>query len=74
MPTNIVEGFKRRTTKEYMHFVNIADASLEETRYLLLLARDLGYFKEDEYAKVIADYEDVGKMIGGLGKSLSGKL
>ncbi len=36
--TNIVEGFKRRSTKEHSHFLNIADSSLEETKYHLILS------------------------------------
>ncbi len=27
IPTNIVEGFKRKSKKDYAHFINIADAS-----------------------------------------------
>ena len=41
--TNIVEGFKRRTNRDYAHFINIADTSLEETKYQIILAGDLGY-------------------------------
>ena len=35
IPTNIVEGYKRKTTKDYLHFLNISETSLEETKYLL---------------------------------------
>jgi len=74
VPTNIVEGFKRRTTRDYMHFINIADASLEETKYLLLLSKDLKYLKDSEYAGLNSNCEEVGRMIGGLEKSLSSRL
>lgn len=43
IPTNIVEGHKRKSLKEYLHFLNISEASLEETKYHLLLSNDLGY-------------------------------
>ena len=41
VPTNIVEGSKRAAPKEYAHFLNIAEGSLSETEYLVLVSRDL---------------------------------
>jgi four helix bundle protein len=43
VPTNIAEGSKRLTSHEYARFLNIAEASLAETEYLLMVSRDLGY-------------------------------
>jgi four helix bundle protein len=40
---NIAEGFKRRGRADKARFFNIAQASLEECRYFLILAQDLGY-------------------------------
>ncbi len=40
---NVAEGFKRRGPADKRRFINTAQASLEECRYYLLLARDLGY-------------------------------
>jgi four helix bundle protein len=40
---NIAEGFKKRGPKDKLRFLNIAQGSLEETRYYLILAEDLGY-------------------------------
>ena len=40
---NIAEGFKRHTKTEKLRFLNISQASLEETRYYLILSQDLGY-------------------------------
>jgi four helix bundle protein len=42
-PSNIVEGFSRWSNADKARHYNIAEASLEESRYQLLLAHDLGY-------------------------------
>jgi len=43
VPANIAEGFRRRGKPEKARFMNIAEGSLEESRYYLILAQDLGY-------------------------------
>jgi four helix bundle protein len=43
IPANIAEGFKKRGKPDKVRFLNIAQGSLEECRYYLILARDLGY-------------------------------
>jgi four helix bundle protein len=40
---NIAEGFKKRGWNDKTRFFNIAQGSLEECRYYLILAQDLGY-------------------------------
>ena len=46
VPANIVEGFKRMSYAEKSRFYNIAEASLEELKYYLILSSDLGYCAE----------------------------
>ncbi len=43
IPSNIVEGNARRTTKEYVHFLNVSRASAAELAYLVDLASELSY-------------------------------
>ena len=43
VPANIAEGFKKKGQKDKARFYNISQGSLEETRYYLILAEDLGY-------------------------------
>jgi four helix bundle protein len=43
VPANIAEGFRRRGKPEKVRFLNIAQGSLEECRYCLILAQDLEY-------------------------------
>ena len=43
IPANTAEGFAKRSQAEKARFLNIAEGSLEECRYYLILAEDLGY-------------------------------
>jgi four helix bundle protein len=70
IPTNIVEGYKRKSDKDFAHFLNIADTSLEETKYHLLLSYDLGYLKDNEYENLSKLTEEVGKMLYGFQQKL----
>ncbi|HYE20782.1 MAG TPA: four helix bundle protein [Tepidisphaeraceae bacterium] len=47
-PANIAEGFRRSTKPDKARFYNIALCSMDETRYHLLLAHDLGYANTEE--------------------------
>lgn len=69
IPTNIVEGNKRRSRKEYLYFLNLAHASLEETKYHILLSRDLDLL-EEEFVELNQLCDEVGRMINGLQRSL----
>lgn len=42
IPANIAEGFGKRSHAEKARFLNIAEGSVEECRYYLILAHDLG--------------------------------
>lgn len=63
---NLVEGNARLSKKEHLQFVNLAKGSLEETKYHLLLAKDLGYLQEKIYNTLIVQAQTVGKLITGL--------
>jgi len=49
---NIVEGKSKKSDKEFIAFLYNSRGSLEETRYHLLLSRDLGFISEDEYESI----------------------
>ncbi|MCD6422533.1 MAG: four helix bundle protein [Elusimicrobia bacterium] len=70
IPTNIVEGFKRKSKKDFAYFLNIAESSLEETKYHLLLAHDLKYISNTVYNKLLELCDEIGKMLNGLQSSL----
>jgi four helix bundle protein len=43
IPANIAEGFKKRGRADKARFLNIAQGSIEECRYYLILSMDLQY-------------------------------
>jgi four helix bundle protein len=47
VPTNVVEGCTRRSTRDYVHFLTMSLGSASEVRYLLGLARRLEYLPSE---------------------------
>lgn len=71
---NIAEGFGRRTTKELLRCLQISRGELEETRYFLILSRDLGYIPADVFESMNGRCDSVGQLINALGRSLKERL
>ncbi|NNM84943.1 MAG: four helix bundle protein [Phycisphaerales bacterium] len=64
IPANVAEGFRRKGLPDKARFLNIAQASLEECRYYLILSHDLEYHKGNtladlatEVSKLLTAYE-----------------
>jgi four helix bundle protein len=70
VPTNIAEGSKRITGTEYARFLNIAEASLAETEYLLMVSRDLGYITPMMATKSFSEISELSRMLHGLRKKV----
>lgn len=66
-PANIAEGFVKRSIKDKGNFYNIAQGSLEELKYYLILAEDLGYAERE---KLSQKADEVGRLPNGLASSL----
>ena len=61
VPANIAEGFRRRGTADKARFLNIAEGSIEECRYFLILVKDLGY---GDTLATSAALEEVSRLLG----------
>ena len=59
IPANIAEGFRPRGKADKARFMNIAEGSLEECRYYLILAQDLSY---GDTAKLHSVLEEVSRL------------
>lgn len=66
VPTNIAEGVKRRGKQDYARFLNIAEGSLVETEYLILLSRDLGYLPSEDSMMPLAEAAEIARMLSAL--------
>jgi len=66
VPTNIAEGSKRLAPKEYSRFINIAEASLAETEYLIMVGRDLGYVTPIVATKSFSEISELSRMLHAL--------
>ena len=74
VPANIAEGKGRNSLKEYLQFLSIGRGSVEEVKYFLLLARDLKYLNDQDYTDLSDKYDQIGKMLNGLMRSLRSNL
>jgi four helix bundle protein len=73
IPSNIAEGWSKKSTKDYIRFLNISLGSIAELDTQVVLAFDLRYIDEKSFNKFSNELEELGKMINGLIKSLLNK-
>ena len=66
---NIAEG-QTKSRKDFLRFLDIARGSLEETKYHLILSRDLKYCTDEQFKMLYALSDEIGKMIYGLSQQL----
>ncbi|HKZ80493.1 MAG TPA: four helix bundle protein [Pyrinomonadaceae bacterium] len=52
---NIAEGFKKRSRTDKARFMNIAQGSVEECRYYLILSNDLDYGENQELMSLLVE-------------------
>jgi four helix bundle protein len=67
---NLAEGCGRRSDGEMARFVQIAMGSGAELSYHLLLARDLGFMKAEDYESLEHGLSEIMRMLSALSRSL----
>lgn len=63
VPTNIVEGYARKSESELAHFLNISYGSLAEVEYLLSFSADMNFLSRDEYRVLEMLRKEVGALL-----------
>ncbi len=66
VPTNIVEGCGRLSTRDYRKFLGIAFASLREVGYLLSLAQRLGIATGERARPVLDLHAEASRVLAAL--------
>jgi four helix bundle protein len=74
VPANIAEGHGRGTRRDYSHFISIAKGSLAELETFLLLADDLGLAPSDRIRTLLAQADEVGRMLTTLRARLVSRI
>ncbi len=67
VPANIAEGFPKRSASDKTRFFNIAQGSLEEVHYYLILAQDLDY---GDTAKLLGMCDAIGRLLNGYSSAI----
>ena len=71
IPSSIAEGCRRRTDRDFYHFLTIAFGSGAELETQLQIAKRLDYITQGQYAKTSILLQEVMRMLNGLIGSLS---
>lgn len=71
VPSNIAEGWMRRSSKYFIHFLRIALGSVGELETQVEIAYQEAYFSKVEYREVIQQIEEVRKMLYSIISSLN---
>jgi four helix bundle protein len=70
IPSNIAEGFGRHYTPEYIHHLRFSNGSSNELQTQVELSKRVEIVGAEEAAMLIADAEEIGRMLHGLIGSL----
>jgi len=73
IPSNIAEGYGRKTTPDYLKSLYIAYGSICELETQILLSGDLCYLNKETLSELQRDVGEVERMLKALIKSLENK-
>ncbi len=73
IPSNIAEGYGRKTTVDYIRMLYISFSSVYELETQILLAGDLSFIEKGELSTTKKDIAEIERMLKALIKSLENK-
>lgn len=71
---NIAEGAGRKSDKEFLQFLSIAQGSASEVETELIIAHRLNYLAREKYIELYTALDEIGKLITGLCNHIKRKL
>ena len=71
IPSNIAEGFGRRSTGDYIRFLQMSAGSLCELQTQLEIARNVQYLSEEAYNELYDSSREIERLLSSLIKSLA---
>ena len=71
IPANIAEGYKKTGKADKLRLMNIAQGSLEECRYYILLSSDLDYITKENNLELTRSIEDVSRLLNAYCKAVA---
>lgn len=74
VPSNVAEGWGRGNTREYIRFLTIARGSLMELETQLIISEKLGFLSLDSHKLLLAQIDEIGRMLNSLITSLKNKV
>jgi four helix bundle protein len=72
--SNIAEGQGRNTTRDFLHFLSIAQGSVKEVETQVLIAERLAYVTKQCGSRLVEQTTEVGRLLNGLSNSLKKKI
>jgi four helix bundle protein len=70
IPANLAEGWNNKHINIYLEGINRALGELRETKHHLTIAYKKNYLSEEIYREYIERYDECGRMLKGLERSL----
>jgi len=67
---NIAEGYGKKSAKDKLRFYNIAEGSINECKYYIILSKDLQYINEDNKSILYEDIITIKKLLFSYSRSL----
>lgn len=64
---NIAEGYKKKDYKNKINFLNIAESSLQECKYYIILANDLNYIRERQ---LLNNLDEIARLLNAYAKAI----
>jgi four helix bundle protein len=74
IPANIAEGRSKRSTREFMRYINMATGSTAELDTHIRIAERLHYLSPEQTSPLLEETAVVGRMLNKLHSSLETKL